>query len=57
VINIDTTVQAALTAGLTTYKADSFVVLAAVIPIAILVTITFALVRKGIKSFRGVARV
>jgi hypothetical protein len=54
---MDATVQAALTSGVTTFKSDAFTVLAAIFPIAILVTITLALTRKGVKWFRGLARI
>lgn len=53
---MDATVQAALTTELTTFKSDTFVVFAAIIPIALAVLITITLVRKGVKWFRGLAK-
>lgn len=54
---MDATVQAALTTGLTDFKADAFSVLAVVVPVAILAMATPALLRRGIKWFRGIAHI
>jgi len=53
---MDATVAALLTTQLGEFKSDAFTTFAAVIPLALAVLITITLVRKGIKWFRGLAR-
>jgi len=52
---MDATVQAALVSGVTDFKASAFSVLAVIVPLAILAMATPALLKKGIKWFRGIA--
>lgn len=53
---MDGTVQLALTTGLTSFKTSAFTVFVAIIPLAMAVLITITLVRKGVKWFRGLAK-
>jgi len=54
---MDATVQAALVSGITDLKTSAFAVLAVVVPVALLALATPALLRKGIKWFRGIAHI
>jgi hypothetical protein len=53
---MDSTVAGVLTTQLTTFKTDTLTTFAAIIPIAMIVLITITLVRKGVKWFRGLAK-
>jgi hypothetical protein len=54
---MDPTIQAALVAGVTGMKTDAFLVFAAILVPGLALLITPALVRWGIKKFRGTAKV
>jgi len=54
---MDATVAAAVTSGITSFQGDALTQLATVVPIALVVTISVALLFKTLGWFRGLVKI